>query len=112
MAEETAAGGAKMCAESHLPPQRPAARTSGSSHNVSRHARQPDRWEGLCTLQALADIAAGRTDQAEARLALAKTPPIVRISPDPPHVPVDCREPTAAELRQELDRIRALAATS
>jgi hypothetical protein len=74
--------------------------------------REPDRWEGLCTLQALADMAAGRADQAEARLALAKTPPIVRISPDPPHVAVDCREPTAAELRQELDRIKALAATS
>ena len=72
--------------------------------------REPDRWEGLCTLQALADMAAGRTDQAEARLALAKTPPIVRISPDPPHVPVDCREPTAAELREKLDRIKALVA--
>jgi hypothetical protein len=55
----------------------------------------------------LVDIAAGRTDQAEARLALAKTPPIVRVSPDPPHVPVDCRAPTAAELRQALDRIMA-----
>ena len=74
--------------------------------------REPDRWEGLCTLQALADMAAGRTDQAEARLALAKTPPIVRISPDPPHVRVDCPEPTAADLRQELDRIKALAVTS
>lgn len=72
--------------------------------------REPDRWEGLCTLQALADMAAGRTDQAEARLALAKTPPIVRISPDPPHVPVGCREPTAAELREKLDRIKALVA--
>lgn len=69
--------------------------------------REPDRWEGLCTLQALADITAGRIDQAEARLALAKTPPIVRISPDPPHVPADCRQPTAAELRQELDRLWA-----
>ena len=73
--------------------------------------RELDRWEGLCTRQALADIAAGRTEQAEARLALAKTPPVVRVSPDPPHVPVDCRQPTAAELRQELDRIRAQAAT-
>ena len=44
------------------------------------------------TRQALADIAAGRTDQAEARLALAKTPPVVRVSPDPPHVPADCRQ--------------------
>ena len=68
--------------------------------------REPDRWEGLCTLQALADIAAGRTEQAEARLALAKTPPIVRVSPDPPHVPADRREPTAAELRIEIERLK------
>ena len=80
--------------------------------SIENARREPDRWEGLCTLQALADIAAGRTEQAEARLALAKTPPIVRISPDPPHVPVDCREPTAVELRQELDRIKTLAVTS
>ena len=79
--------------------------------SIEDSRREPDRWEGLCTLQALADIAAGRTDQAEARLALAKTPPIVRVNPDPPHVPVDSRQPTAAELRQELDRIRALAVT-
>src|SRR6186997_2098514 len=74
--------------------------------------REPDRWEGLCTLQALADIAAGRSDRAEARLALAKTPPIVRISPDPPHVPADRRPPTAAELRQELDRLRVRVAAA
>src|ERR1044072_3455534 len=72
--------------------------------SIENARREPDRWEGLCTLQPLADIAPGRTEQAEARLALAKTPPIVRISPDPPHVPADCREPTAAEFRQELDR--------
>src|SRR5215510_1532347 len=75
--------------------------------SIENARREPDRWEGLCTLQALADIAAGRSDQAEARLALAKTPPIVRISPDPPHVSANCRQPTAAELRQELDRLRA-----
>ena len=75
--------------------------------SIENARREPDRWDGLCTLQALADIAAGRSEQAEARLALAKTPPIVRVSPDPPHVPADCREPTAAELRQELDRLRA-----
>lgn len=74
--------------------------------SIENARREPDRWEGLCTLQALADIAAGRCDQAEARLALANTPPIVRISPDPPHIPADCREPTAAELRRELDRLR------
>ena len=79
--------------------------------SIENAGREPDRWEGLCTLQALADIVAGRADQAEARLALAKTPPVVRVSPDPPHVPADRREPTAAELRQELDRIRAQAAT-
>ena len=74
--------------------------------SIENARREPDRWEGLCTIQALADMAAGRTEQAEARLALAKTPPIVRISPDPPHVPADCRKPTAAELRRELDRLR------
>jgi hypothetical protein len=74
--------------------------------SIENARREPDRWEGLCTLQALADIAAGRADQAEARLALAKTPPVVRISPDPPHVPDDCREPTAAELREALERLR------
>jgi len=80
--------------------------------SIENARREPDRWEGLCALHALADIAAGRTVQAEARLALAKTPPIVRVSPDPPHVPVDCRQPTTTELRQELDRIRAHAAAS
>lgn len=75
--------------------------------SIENARREPDRWEGLCMLKALADIAAGRGEQAEARLALANTPPIVRISPDPPHVPADCRKPTAAELRQELDRLRA-----
>ena len=40
--------------------------------SIEDSRREPDRWEGLCTLQALADIAAGRTDRAEARLALAK----------------------------------------
>jgi hypothetical protein len=80
--------------------------------SIENARREPDRWEGLCTLHALADIAAGRTEQAEARLALARTPPVVRVSPDPPHVPHDCREPTAAELRQELDRIRTQVATS
>jgi hypothetical protein len=80
--------------------------------SIENARREPDRWEGLCTRQALADIAAGRTEQAEARLALAKTPPVVRVSPDPPHVPVDCHQPTAAELRQELDRIRAQATAS
>jgi hypothetical protein len=80
--------------------------------SIENARREPDRWEGLCTLQALADIAAGRIEQAEARLALAKTPPVVRISPDPPHVPADCREPTTAELRLELDRIRAQVATA
>jgi hypothetical protein len=80
--------------------------------SIENARREPDRWEGLCTVQALADLAAGRTEQAEARLALAKTPPIVRISPDPPHVPVDSREPTVAELRQEIDRIRAQAAAT
>jgi hypothetical protein len=68
--------------------------------------REPDRWEGLCTLEALADIAAGRTEQAEARLALAKTPPIVRVSPDPPHVQADRSKPTAAELRIEIERLK------
>ena len=80
--------------------------------SIENGRREPDRWEGLCTRQALADIAAGRTEQAEARLALAKTPPVVRVSPDPPHVPVDCREPTTTELRHELERIKAQAATS
>jgi hypothetical protein len=80
--------------------------------SIEKARREPDRWEGLCTLQALIDIAAGRTEQAEARLALAKTPPIVRISPDPPHVPADCRQPTAAELRLELDRLRAQVAAA
>jgi hypothetical protein len=68
--------------------------------------REPDRWEGLCTLEALADIAAGRTEQAEARLALANTPPIVRVSPDPPHVQADRSKPTAAELRIEIERLK------
>jgi hypothetical protein len=36
----------------------------------------------------------------------------VRVSPDPPHVPVDCHQPTAAELRHELDLIKTQAATS
>jgi hypothetical protein len=74
--------------------------------SIENARREPDRWEGLCTLQALADIAAGRTRQAEARLALAKTPPVVRISPDPPHVPADRRKPTAAELRIEIERLK------
>ena len=32
--------------------------------SVDNARREPDRWERLCTLQALADIAAGRTEPA------------------------------------------------
>src|SRR5688500_3940527 len=79
--------------------------------SIETARREPDRWEGLCTRQALADIAAVRTEQAFGRQAMAKSPRVDRAMTDPPQVPLDCRQPTAAELRQDLDRIRVQAAT-
>ena len=74
---------------------------------IENGRREPDRWEGLCALQALADIGAGRVDRAEANMNLAKMPPVLRVSRDPPDVPADCHEPTAAELRAEVERLKA-----
>jgi hypothetical protein len=74
---------------------------------IENGQREPDRWEGLCAMQALAELGAGRVERAEANMILAKTPPVLRVSRDPPDVPADRREPTAAELRAEIERLKS-----
>jgi hypothetical protein len=76
---------------------------------IETHRGEPDPWEGHCTLQALTFVDEGEVERAEAKLALAKTPPGLRMPQDLTEVPADRRSPTVAELRGELDRIKAQA---
>ena len=70
---------------------------------------EPDHWAGHGTKQALADIGDGHLERAAAKLILARTPTDLRVSRDRPDVPPDSRNPTTAELRAELERIKSQA---
>ena len=72
----------------------------------SRHA-EPDRWEGHCIKQALADIREGHIERAEAQMILAKTPPNFRVSQDPACDQSDHHKPTTAELRIAIEHIKS-----
>jgi len=74
---------------------------------IETHRGEADPWEGHCTLQALTSVDEGHVERAEAKLALAKTPPGLRMPQDLTDVPADRRSPTIAELRVELERIRS-----
>ncbi|MBC8038712.1 MAG: hypothetical protein H7X89_16015 [Rhizobiales bacterium] len=77
--------------------------------SIEKRKVEPDHWEGHCTKLAIADIGNGRVERAEAKIILARTPTELRVTCEPLDVLPNSRNPTIAELRAELERIKSQA---
>ena len=68
---------------------------------------EPGRWEAFCAKQALEAVENEDIERGEAHMDFAKMPPELRTSSTLPDFSPKNPSPTLAELRAELERIKA-----
>ena len=68
---------------------------------------EPGRWEAYCAKQALEAVNNEDIERGEALIDFAKMPPELRTSSTLPDFSPQNPSPTLAELRAELERIKA-----